>query len=291
MTHAVTLLALLWLAFVNSSTARAARPTEIIQLSYAAPPGCPSREAVLRAIDDLVDDAPALDRSLQVAAEIDTDDDGAYALELSWKDEAGAGRREIEAESCQAAADAAAWLIAQALKRPEQAAPNRLRYEFVLHAASEFGALPGVGWGATLRLGLSWAALHADLSGSYFPAKTAEGAGANLQIDLAELALSGCYLASSPQLVFGPCLRASLGRMSARSNALSAPSTGSERYQALALAIQLRARLAELLWLFSDAALAWNQRRPIFVVSGSGTVHQPTTFGLRLGLGVALILE
>jgi hypothetical protein len=280
----VTLLAIV------SNTARAARWTDSIQLRYSAPAGCPTREAVLHAIDILLEDAP-LDRTLRVAAEVSATANGGYALSLTWEDNQGAGRREIEAESCHAAADAAAWLIAQALKRPEQADPTPLRYEFALHAETAFGVLPGVAWGATLRLGISWAALHADLSVSYFPAKNAERDGANIELDLAELALSGCYLASSPHLGFGPCLRAALGRMSATSSTLHTPSTGAERLQAFGLALQLRARLAELLWLFSNAGLDWNQRRPIFVVSGSGTVHQPSTFGLRLGLGVALILE
>lgn len=285
-----TTLLVLGLALV-SSTAHAARPTDSIQLRYAAPQGCPDREAVLRAIDALLEDAAAVDRTLQVTAEVSAADDGGYALELAWKDDASEGRREIEAESCQAAAEAAAWLVAQALKRPETSTPTPLRYDVILQGASEFGALPGVAWGATLRFGLSWAALHADLSGSYFPAKTAERDGTTIELDLAEIALSGCYLASSPNLVFGPCLRASIGWISANSSSLTEPSSGAERLQALALAIQLRARLADPLWLFSEAALAWNQRRPIFVISGVGTLHQPTTFGLRLGLGVALILE
>ena len=181
-TREVTFLLVVVGLLLAGSSARAARPTESIVLRYAAPEGCPDREAVLRAIDTLLDDAPTLDRTLEVSAEVSATDDDAYALELAWKDEDGAVHREIEAESCQAAADAAAWLIAQALKRPETTTPNPLRYEVVLQGASEFGALPGVAWGATLRLGLSWAALHVDLSASYFPAKTTERAGVALEL-------------------------------------------------------------------------------------------------------------
>ncbi|HKU45080.1 MAG TPA: hypothetical protein VJR89_43270 [Polyangiales bacterium] len=280
------------LASVWLLCATQARAAERVELSYTAPRDCPNRESVLRTIDGLLEDSPAVDRTLQVAAEIRENEDASFALVLTWRDAQGQGRRDIEAESCQAAADAAAWLIAQAVKRPaEPSESSPVHFDVGLQGSVDFGALPGAGLGAALRFGVTWSVLHADLSLTYFPAKNAEHAGASADIDLAELSVEFCYIASSAPFVFGPCARAAIGRMAASSQDLRVPNSGAERIQSFGLAVQLRARLAGELWLFSDAALDWHQRRPVFAVMDSGTLHEPTPFGLRLVLGLALSLR
>lgn len=279
-------------AWLSCLTRALAAPTEQVELRYAAPEECPDRDAMLRAIEALLEDAPAVDRTLHVAVEIRERDDGSFGLVLSWRDAEGDGSRDIDAESCQAAADAAAWLIAQAVKRPEPPSHAKpVHFDLGLQGSADFGTLPGVGLGASLRFGLTWSVLHADLSVTYFPAKTATRAGASLDIDLAEVGLELCYVVPSPELVFGPCARAAMGRMSASSNLLRLPSSGADRIQTLGLAVQLRARLAGALWLFTESALDWHQRRPVFAVMGTGVLHEPTPFGLRLVLGLALSLK
>jgi hypothetical protein len=287
----------LWLT--HATPVAADKPSESIQLSYTAPVGCPDRNYVLRAIDSLVEADANLDRTLVVDARVEALSDGEYALNLRWKSDKGSGQRTIDAESCQAATDAAAWLIAIAIKRPDEvAAPaehadrtsNTLRYELGVNLVSAFGLLPGVGWGAALRAGIAWSALHAALSFGYFPAKQIEHAGAAVDLDYTEGAAEACYLVIGPNLGIGPCARAALGRMAASSSGLRMPNSGDARVQMLAMGLHLRARLAGSLWLMGEAALAWHQRRPVFVLSEAGSLHQPRSLGLRLGLGFVWVL-
>jgi hypothetical protein len=290
----------LWL--IHAAPAAAEKPSESIQLSYTAPVGCPDRSYVLRAIDTLVEADANLDRTLVVDARVEALDDGEYALNLRWKSDRGTGQRSIDAESCQAATDAAAWLIAIAIKRPDQvAAPperedrssNALGYELGVDAASAFGLLPGVGWGAHLRAGIAWSALHVNLSFGYFPAKQLERLGATVDLDFTEVGAEACYLVTNvmgSRLGIGPCARAALGRIAATSNNLRSPNSGDARVQMLAMGLHLRARLAGSLWLMGEAALAWHQRRPLFVLSEAGPLYQPRSVGLRLELGFVWVL-
>lgn len=287
----------LWLA--GPSIARAQdRGVDTIQLRYLAPDGCPDQAYVLEGIEEIVDEGTALDPTLDVVARIDAGDQGEYRLNLRWTSETGGGQRSIEAESCQAAADAAAWLISLTIKqenltKPEpdhSPEPPALRYELGANAQTAFGVLPGIAWGATLRAGLAWKAVHADLSFAYFPAKSVTRAGAAVDFDLLEVGLQACYLATGATLSLGPCARAAVGSMSASSTNLRTPMNGNARFQMLALGVQLRGHLADSLWLMGEAALAWHERRPVFVLSGESSLHQPRAIGLWLGLGLVLVL-
>jgi len=286
----------LWIS--SASSAATEKASESIQLRYTAPTGCPERDYVLRAIDSLVDANANLDHTLDVTARIDAPTEAEYSLNLRWQSDRGTGQRNIQAESCQAAADAAAWLIAIAIKVPDEVEATQkretssqvLRYELGVNAASAFGVLPGVAWGANLRAGIAWSALHADLSFGFFPAKQVARASATVDLSLAEVSLHACYLVAGQNFGIGPCARATLGQIAASSRGLGAPVRASERFQVLALGAELRARLADSFWLTGDAELGWHQRRPIFMISGAEVLHQPRSVGLRLGLGFALVL-
>jgi hypothetical protein len=281
----------LWLTWLTPAVAQT--PSETIQLRYTAPADCPNREAVLRAIDGLIDPDARLDSTLDVDARIDSQDDREYSLNLRWRSDSGAGQRSIDAESCQAAADAAAWLIALALKKPEseQSEPkpreprDDLRFDLGFDVSAAFGLLPGVGLGAHARAGIGWSALQAGLAFGLFPSKRAQEAGASIDLSVLEVGAEACYLVRDASFAVGPCALATLGQIAATSRDLRAPDRGSSRFQMLGIGAQLRVHLASAMWLLGDATLAWHQRRPIFVLTGAGTLHQPSSIGARFDLG------
>jgi hypothetical protein len=286
----------LWLTWLTPAAAQ--RPSETVQLRYTAPENCPDREAVLRAIDGLVDPNARLDSTLDVDARIDSQDDGEYALNLRWHSDGGSGQRSIEAESCQAAAEAAAWLIALAIKEPEAEqsepkpgeTPNELHFDLGFDLSAAVGLLPGVGLGAHARAGIDWSALHAGLAFGLFPSKRAQEAGASIDLSVLEVGAQACYLVRSASFAVGPCALATLGQMLATSHDLRAPDRGSSRFQSLAIGAQFRIHITSAMWFLSDATLAWHQRRPIFVLTGAGTLHQPSSIGARLDLGFVWVL-
>ena len=111
-----------------------------------------------------------------------------------------------------------------------------------------------------------------------------------MDLDFTEVSADACYLVAGADFGVGPCARAAFGRMTASSRSLRPPNSGDARFQMLAMGLQLRARLADALWLMGEAALAWHQRRPLFVLSEVGSLHQPSSAGLRLGLGFVWVL-
>jgi hypothetical protein len=273
-------------------------PSETVQLRYTAPADCPDREAVLRAIDALVDPNARLDSTLDVDARIDSQGGGEYALNLRWRSDSGAGQRSIEAESCRAATEAAAWLIALAIKKSEDEqsepkpseSPHELSFDLGLDLAADAGLLPGIGLGAHARLGIDWSALHAGLAFGLFPSTRAEESGASIDLSVLEVGAQACYLVRGASFAVGPCALATLGQMTATSHDLRAPDRGSSRFQSLAIGAQLRIHITSAMWFLSDATLAWHQRRPIFVLTGAGTLHQPSSAGARLDLGFLWVL-
>jgi hypothetical protein len=286
----------LWLTWLTPAVAQ--KPSETIQLRYIAPADCPDREAVLRAIDGLVDRNARLDSTLDVDARINSQDNGEYSLNLRWRSDSGAGQRSIDAESCQAAADAAAWLLALALKKPDAEHPeaktsesaDALRFDLGFDLTGAAGLLPGVGLGAHARAGIDWSALHAGLAFGLFPSKRAVQRGAAIDLSVIEVGAEACYLVRDASFAVGPCALATLGQMAATSHDLRAPDRGSSRFQMLGIGAQLRIHIASAMWFLGDATLAWHQRRPIFVLTGAGTLHQPSSIGARLDLGFVWVL-
>jgi hypothetical protein len=281
-----------------------ARASSDLALEFTAPPGCPGSAEIQRAVDALLADAE-LERDVTVRGAVTARAEGDFVLTLEWRGPHGSGRRRLEAESCHTAADAAAWLIAIALRSPSTApdrepiearaegAPLHPRFGFGMRAMSDFGVLPSVAFGAAIALGVAFESLHLELTGLYFPAQSLDRASVQAEFDLAELGLAGCYLVPSDDLALGPCVRAVLGRMAAtaRANTGAVIGAGDARVQSLAAAMQLRLRIAGDLGLFAEAALIWNQRRPAFTVSTLGTLHQPRSVGLQLGLGFGYALD
>jgi hypothetical protein len=285
------------LLVASGNAALPARANDGIQLRFRTPEGCPDREYLISAIDRFLPSDKRSDGTAEVDVEIAARVDGEYSLRIEWASAGVRGDRQLYAESCRAATDTAAWLIAVALKRPEAATqasepdPDGLRFEPGMGAIADFSVLPGPGWAATARLGIATGGFHIDLSGSYFPAKNTQSGPIRAELELFEVGVRGCYLVAYPNVAIGPCLRAALGRMAASSVSVPPPTSGHARFQALGASVEARVRLVDQLWLISDAGLIWNQRRPLFMVSGGAVLHQPRTVGLRLGLGLILTLR
>jgi hypothetical protein len=273
-----------------------AQAAEHIELTYAAPDGCPQRAEVLRAIERQLGPKFSTDTQLRARASVTERGPEDYELLVRYSGSSGTSSdRRVHSESCQAAADAAALLLALALVpvtvAPAPAEPGRRAAgsELGLVALLDTAVLPGVGFGAGLQFGLSLGAWHINLSVAQWLSKQLELTGAQVQIELWSVDVAACYLASWGALQAGPCVALEVGRLSGYAFGVDASRPGGARLQAASLGAQARIRVVSPVWLLLELGLEWIERRPQFVVAGLGTVHRPDPWGARLGFGPLLI--
>jgi hypothetical protein len=90
-----------------------AQETELpLTLDWAAPPGCSSREQILREVASMLVGTAAPVKALAVRATAERMAGGRWSVSLIAEGQGEPGRRRFEAESCQAAADATALIVA-----------------------------------------------------------------------------------------------------------------------------------------------------------------------------------
>ncbi len=208
-----------------------ARADEVVELSWSAPVGCPSRASVLKEVARLVVSAPS--EPLYVQATVESAASDSWSVELTMSG-AVEGKRSLGAESCNAVAQAAAMIIALAVDpdsgagQPEEeaveappdtssedaplgsesqdgeaegsdSAPPQIGDQLhgILHAGVvlEGALLPKFGWGFELGGGVQWRWLRADLSFGLVPQVSAslpERAAVGGQFLLGWVGIRGC---------------------------------------------------------------------------------------------------
>jgi hypothetical protein len=218
-----------WSRRAVSQGAEVASP---LTLDWSAPAGCPSREHVVERVNAILGRSTK-PRALTVYATAAQSPSGKWRVNLAAEREGGTGSREFEAESCEAAADAAALIVslmidptavtgaadvdkalepektpppAPAAKPPppdprplEPAAPSAPPARSPLFAvraslAGDIGTFSPANIGGELVLGVSPRRLRFELAGSYW-AKTATLPGSSAEGARLELATLGARAA------------------------------------------------------------------------------------------------
>ena len=278
-----------------------------VQLSYDVPVGCPPALALTGAIDAQLGDGYATDTVLRARVRVVARGARVYELSVDYSAASGVSdRRLMHAESCAAAVDAAALVLALALN-PIQPAPlpapmaaaspaetptasSEPSFTLAALALLDTALLQKPALGGALRIGVGLGPLQFSLGATYFvPDRVSSDAG-TATLTFWSVDVGACYLTAWGPLALGPCGHFELGRQAGevRGHVEAARSDGA-RLQAAALGGEVRVALSERFWLVADAAIEWIARRPQFVVTGSGTVGSANPFGARLGLGPQLV--
>jgi len=300
------------------ATAAHAQPSAF---SWDAPEGCPSAADVLRDVERLLGrHAP-----FRAAGRVKPAGDR-WVLTLSVGSGEGAREREVEGESCQEVAVAAATIIALTVDptveaAPAQQSPPRRRTSpkpapskapaaasarpvakpeasaFPLGVVvGGFGAVdaralpepaPGVGLDAGVVLG----SLRLDLSPSYFPRQRATLGPARADISLAALALRVCGAHHAARLHARICAIGEGGWLSARSSRIDVPATGEGRWWATGLGLRAGWQFAPGLALTVGGDVLVPLVRDEFVIDGRGVIHRPSELTGRGMLGLELRLK
>jgi hypothetical protein len=270
--------------------------TSHVQLSYTAPSQCPQAAEVLAAIDRQLGAGFQTDTQLQAQAEVIAHGSRDYELVIDYTASSGAtDHRRVHAESCKSAAEGAALLLALALipaeaAPPPAAAPTALPHnEFAFLAQVDSAIMPRLAIGMGLQVGLRLGAFRLQLMAAQWLRQQTNFGDIQSTFEFWSVGVGACYLADFDLVQAGPCTRIEIGRLAGYAEAVEAARPDGARLQAVSLGAQARLRLFSPLWLMFDAALEWLERRPEFIVTGFGRLHQPATWGARLAFGPLLI--
>ena len=148
-----------------------------------------------------------------------------FELVLEYSDASGAqDARRVQSESCEAAADAAALLLALALvpshppapaSPPTAAAqPSSPHNEVGVVGQFDTALMPKLAFGAGLQLGLSFGAWRVNLSVLQWAMSEVEQGPVAVQLDYWSVAAGVCYLVGRSVFQAGPCAQLEVGRMS-----------------------------------------------------------------------------
>ncbi|MGH7286071.1 MAG: hypothetical protein ACRELY_31505 [Polyangiaceae bacterium] len=230
-------IAFLSLGFL-AGTARADSIGEAVQLSWNAPDGCPSRDAVMSDVARIL--GATTTHHASVRADVTELGPERWSVHLVTTVDGAPGERSLEANSCEAVASATAlivaWTVDPARARaqtapapapaptPTQApapAPTRnprrvgerastsepIRAVVALDGVGALGVLPSAGFAGELSLGVLAGPLRVELAGADWISEDATApSGEGTHIHLYETALDGCYRGKlGERLELDPC--------------------------------------------------------------------------------------
>lgn len=270
---------------------------EHVQLRLDAPAECPQAEAVLQAIDKQLGPDFQTDTRLDAHARV-REVPGGYELQIDYQSDTGArDERRARAESCSAAAQAAALFLSLALapeapdepepSQPSAASPRPVLSELSIIGQLDTALLEPNAWGAGLQVGVQYSGLRVTLAAAEWLGAQVNGVASG-ELGYWSVRLGICYMLGWEALQLGPCLHGELGRMSGYAYDVVDGRPDGARVQTFTAGAEARVRLVSPVWLQVGAGFEWVQRRPQFLV-GTERLYQPEALGARVLVGPAVV--
>jgi hypothetical protein len=295
-------------AFSLASARAAAAAPNSFELQWIAPEGCPTDADIRASVAELLhrEPAPSAD-ALHVAARVEERSEGNWQCVVETRIGSRVGRRTIEVESCTAAAESTALIVALILdpeagsravppraastpaaakrKQSTRDAPSRARgvgLSLGPLVGLDVGTLPAPTYGlgavggtqlgsSSFEIGLAlWKAQRGGV-----PDLTPEAGGS---VGLIAGFVGICPALPIGRIDVGGCLAAELGRFQAEGFGVDESVTAGSRWIAVAAGPLARARFTKVVSLSLRTALFLPLDRPSFVVDVSGSArefHQP----------------
>lgn len=279
-------------------------------LRWAAPPGCPAEDDVRARLAAHLGPAAPGQVYVTVTATVEGDERRGFTARL----ESGAGRRSLEAPSCETLAGAvvvASALLADprvvpppapappppttptpsapapaappASRRPARS-PERVTYVGPRGLAA-WGLLPEApATGVGLAVGRQWGELRAEARATYWPESNAYRSA----ISLAAFSLALCDSWGWARLRFEACGGAEAGRFAARGVDTVRPTAATALWAAVTAGGAVRWQATERWGFALEPGFALPPSRPRFVFDDDkrNVLHQPSSITFRLGAGV-----
>lgn len=302
--------ALVCLALLAPALGRAQLPPQVT-LEVSAPSSCPRTHALEADVARLVGatelaDAAATEATLAFTHE----GDDAHALALTIVTRGERYVRAMRLRSCEEAREAAALLIASALRpdlalaiADDPALPTppvarsdrdaRVGWSLALGGLLDLRSLPGATFGPTLGVGLSRRALRARADAHYLIARRSEDPSSALEaaIDLFAGALGVAWLLKLGALRVGPALSLEGGVVRGRGRGERAPREARLPWGALLAGAESELPVGRRVALTAGLALGLPLWRPAFHLADEPAFYTTAPVTARLTLGARLQLR
>jgi hypothetical protein len=282
-------------------------PVELVELTWDAPPGCPTADAVRASIARGIPSAAggvARVRAGVVVTPVDAEHWRA-AVELRGAD--WEATRTLKGPTCAAVADAASLVIVLALatelkerevviEAPAPLPPPPPPEEVTLISSPVAGAnlvvdmatLPSATFGAGIAVGWRWEHGRADLRGALFRDRSgtlADQPGTGVELSLLSASLRGCYVRGRV-VALGPCVAAGVDRLSGRGFGALSTTEATNIAPFLAPGLLVEWHVARRVVAFVSAEAAIPLVRARFSIEHVGQVHQPASASFRGAAGL-----
>lgn len=289
--------------------------TAAVQLTWEAPPACPSQATIESRISSLLETST---ETTPVSAEARiTRVDDRYRLDLTTSRSGTRGERTLEDSSCAALAESAALIVAMTVDpiavvddpipapspspappppaivpsppvvehiEPARVSPPRA-HSFILSAGAGMhaGAFPRPAVAVQLGLGLELARVRLDAIARWsprarHPLETPAGAGAAFDLLVAQVRAAHLFSGW-----MGPAVALEVGRAAAAGYGVSTPLSGSAPWYAVSAGVLGSVRRGDV-GLGAELMAVIPLGRPDFVVENAGVAHTPAAIGLRASL-------
>ena len=304
-------------------------PASAATLTWSAPPSCPSEAEVQEQLARELGTKLAAASGVTFEA-VATKQRAGFQLDLTTREGDALHERRIQAKSCaelleamvvavslalQAAAEsveppapeeaptsepdlaepAAATPRAPPAKAPPPDEANGWRVHPLggVGAVIDVGAFPQPGFGVQGFLGIRLSDFKLIGSGGFFPEHSASLVGsARARFMLAFGGASVCYTPQNSVWELGACLGAELGSLAAMGSNVRNPRATSSLWAAANAAAWFTVRPRATGWgVFLSPGIVVPLRRPQFVLTELGLVHQPASVGFRGLAGLELELH
>jgi len=276
-------------------------------VSWSAPAGCPSEQALLRALRDELSAAPPTGLAeLSVAVAI-TRRDGEFVLKLGVERGSALSVREVRDRSCEGVILAAALTLAMAVEIAEQVSdkpvevaappppdpdapppqvlfrrgPGPLRPAIRLGYASELGLMPGWGTGIEVGAAVDVRRLRFEVGTSYWLDRST--ADAATRVSLLAGQARAC-LAVVERARLSACLGLEVGSFRGRATGISQTREGSIVSVASSAGVTAAVALVGRWSVRAYADAAVQLRRPAFVILPDRETFQPKPLTARFVL-------
>jgi hypothetical protein len=267
-------------------------------LTWQTPPQCPSKDDLLEDIARLVGELDGEEPNLVARARVTPEPGGRWRLLLETELDGTPGERELEGNSCDAVARAAAVMIALMLNphatfEPEPTSePLTTRLGIDSRLELSRGTMPS--WSPELSLGVvggwgrAWFRVGAGIGLPQRAELSGDSArGGDLWHGSGQGSL--CWDLLGEDAVFGACGLVEVHRLQGRGRGIANPRTGVVWWTDAGLALVGRVPVTSAFALGAHVEGAVPLARPSLYVQGLGLVHQPK--GLASTLGISALFQ
>jgi hypothetical protein len=299
---------------LSTTPCRAAENARSFELTWDAPPECPTAQEVERDITRLIGES-SHERTVRASATVTGSDDG-WKVRVRMESSGEVSERSLSAPTCRALEKAVALVIAITIEPraasgepppppppppPVEPPPPKpppppppvvheppLKGFAALGPATEIGLLPELGVGGELSVGLRLSIFSAELSGAIYAPESTTVMGPNGgRFILASGGLRACGRVLGGQVELFGCGETTVNRLAGRGFGVTVPESASTLLAGFGVGPRVDVRLSPVFLLLFDVEAIYAPGRASFVLDNVGRVYTAKHVGMSGRFGLA----